>query len=496
MSKKVAIIGSGFAGLTAAISLADKGFKVTIIEKNQTVGGRARKFEQNGFTFDMGPSWYWMPDVFENFFNKFGKSSSDYYDLVRLDPSYRVFFSDNDFIDLPANYDKLGQLFEEIEPGSSIRLNEFLRQAAYKYDVGINDLVFKPGRSLLEFVDKRVLGGVFRMDLFQSMSNHIRKFFKNERLIQLLEFPVLFLGATPENTPALYSLMNYADINLGTWYPKGGMHNVIEALHALAIEKGVCIKTNQSVVKLEVTDSRVSSVITSNDSYDFDIVVAGADYNHVEQHLLEPQYRQYSAKYWENRDMAPSSLIFYLGINKKLKNLLHHNLFFDEDFKAHAKEIYDSPRWPSKPLFYVSVTSKTDDTVAPKGGENVFILMPIAPGLEDDESIRDTYYELLIDRLEHLTKQPIKDHVIMKKSYCIRDFIKDYNAFKGNAYGLANTLKQTAILKPSMKSKKLKNLYYAGQLTVPGPGVPPSIISGQVVANEVEKDFSLTKLFA
>jgi len=491
--QKVVVIGSGFAGLTSAICLADEGYDVTVLEKNAAPGGRARKFCEQGFTFDMGPSWYWMPDVFERFFQKFGKSVSQYYNLQRLDPSYRVFFDQNEIVDVPADTDDLSALFESMEPGSSKNLHKFLKQAKYKYEVGINDLVYKPGRSLLEFADLRVLKGLFKLDLLQPISKHIRKLFRNKRIIQLLEFPVLFLGAMPKQTPALYSLMNYADLKLGTWYPKGGMHKIIEALVSLAYEKGVKIECGQDVIKIIVREGLAKSVLTRSGLFEADIVVGGADYRHIDQKLLGPAYRQYSKKYWDTRKLAPSSLIFYLGINKKLKNLEHHNLFFDEDFQTHAKEIYETPKWPENPLFYVSVTSKTDDSVAPEGCENLFILIPIAPGMEDNEEIREKYYQLVMNRMEKLTKQSIQTHVTLKKSYCINDFKKDYNAFKGNAYGLANTLRQTAILKPSMKSNKIKNLYYTGQLTVPGPGVPPAIISGQVVAREIQKEFSLTK---
>lgn len=485
----VLVIGSGFAGLSAATSLADKGYSVKVLEKNSTVGGRARQFKTSGFTFDMGPSWYWMPDVFENYFQKFGKKVSDYYELERLDPSYQVVFGPDEFVDIPAKMNELEALFESYEKGAGKRLKDFLKQAAYKYEVGINQLVYKPGRSLTEFASPKLLIDVLRMDVFQSMSKHVRKFFSNEKLIQLMEFPVLFLGALPANTPALYSLMNYADMSLGTWYPKGGMYKIVEGMVKLAEEKGVEFLTDHEVKCMSTSGRNIHTLETNQGPVSGDIIVAGADYHHIETKLLSEKARNYSDDYWEKRVMAPSSLIFYLGVDKKLDNLRHHNLFFDTDFAPHAHNIYVDQKWPEKPLFYVSVTSKTDATSAPEGHENVFILIPVAPGLEDNDETREHYYELVMERLESLTGQSIRPHVIYKRSYAHNDFIKDYHAFKGNAYGLANTLKQTAILKPSLKNKHFKNLYYTGQLTVPGPGVPPSLISGQVVANEVVKDF-------
>ncbi len=489
MAKTVIIIGSGVAGLSAACYLAQKGFDVTVLEKNEQAGGRARVFEAEGFVFDMGPSWYWMPDVFEKFYSDFGYTTSDFYELKRLDPSYKVFTKSGEGVDIPASMTELEQLFERYEKGSSNKLRLFLKEAAYKYDVGINDLVYKPSLSLLEFADLRLLKGLLKMDVFTSMKKHIREYVSHPFLIELLEFPILFLGAMPGNTPALYSLMNYADMSLGTWYPMGGMHKIIEAFVQIAKSVGVKIKTGYEVIRMDAEGGKITKVITANGTFDADVVVGAGDYHHIEQRLLPEGCRTYSPKYWETRKMAPSCLLYYVGINKKIKNLRHHNLFFDEDFNNHAEEIYVNPQWPEKPLFYVSAPSVTDKRVAPDGCENLFMLIPVAPGLEDTDEIKDEYFNVLINRLEKLTGEIIKPHVVYKRSYAYRDFIMDYHSFKGNAYGLANTLSQTAMLKPSLKSKKLHNLFFAGQLTVPGPGLPPSIISGKVAALEIEKEY-------
>jgi phytoene desaturase len=493
MNKKhVVVIGSGFAGLSAATHLATSSCSVTLLEKNGSPGGRARKFEHQGFVFDMGPSWYWMPDVFDNYFDHFGKKVADYYDLIRLDPSYAVIYGEEDTLDIPANLDEFKAMFERIEPGAGAQLDKFLAQAKYKYEVGIHDLVKRPSRSLFEFTSPGLLMDMLRMDIFQSMSKHVRKFFKSDKIIRLMEFPVLFLGETADNIPALYSLMNYADIALGTWYPKGGMHEIIKGMVKLAEEKGVQIRYDAEVEEIEIQDGIAHSVrLKSGERIKADIVVAGADYHHVDRHLVNPKYSNYSEEYWDKRVMAPSSLLFYMGINKRLKNLRHHNLFFDEPLGPHADAIYKNPRWPEKPLFYASVPSITDPTVAPEGMENLFLLIPLAPDLEDSEEMREKYYDIIMERLERISGQEIRSHVVYKRSYAHSDFKSDYHAFKGNAYGLANTLTQTAILKPSLKSKKVKNLYYTGQLTVPGPGVPPSLISGYVVAKEVMKENNL-----
>ncbi|MFP5041101.1 phytoene desaturase family protein [Parasediminibacterium sp. JCM 36343] len=491
IKQKVVVIGAGFAGISVASFLAKAGYSVTVLEKHPLPGGRARKLEAEGFTFDMGPSWYWMPDVFERYFQKFGKNVSDYYSLTRLDPSYRVFWKDRP-MDIPADYTELEKLFNELEPGSSKKLETFIAEAAYKYQVGINKLVHKPGRSLSEFLDWNLISGIFRLDVFNSIKTHVNKLFLNEKIRQLLSFPVLFLGALPENTPALYSLMNYADIVGGTWYPKGGMYQIVEGMYQLALELGVQFRFNENVTSIEIENGKAIGVKsdegkTANTHFiEADIVVGAADYHHIETKLLPKKYRSYTSKYWESRVMAPSCLLYYVGLNKKLKNITHHSLFFDTSFDTHGKEIYTDKQWPSDPMFYMSITSATDDTVAPEGCENLFLLIPVATGLEgDDEVLREKYFNMIMDRLEMHLQQKIKTNVIYKKSFALSDFVEDYNAFKGNAYGLANTLLQTAILKPSCKSKKVSNLFYTGQLTVPGPGVPPSLISGEVVAKEV-----------
>ena len=489
MSLKIIVIGSGISSMSAASFLSKEGHDVTIIEKNKQIGGRARKFEIDGFTFDMGPSWYWMPDVFEDFYKKFNHTTSDFYSLERLDPSYRVYWKDNSYTDVPADMKALEQWFEDNEKGSAVKLRSFLKDAEVKYQVGMQDLVYKPSMSVLEFANAKVLKGLLSMNLFSSFGKFIRNYFSNEKIIGLLEFPVLFLGAMPNETPALYSLMNYADIKLGTWYPKGGMHKFIEAFEKIAIENNVKFITDEEVISFNKVNRVVKTVVTNKKEYTADIVISGADYHHTDRKLLNG-HANYSKKYWDKRVMAPSCLLFYVGVNKKLKNIQHHNLFFDESLEQHGIEIYKDPKWPSAPLFYVCAPSVTDDSVAPEGSENLFFLIPIAPDLNDSEETREKYFDILLQRFKDKTGNDIKENIVYKKSFCIEDFKNEYNAFKGNAYGLANTLRQTAILKPSLRNKNLDNFYYTGQLTVPGPGVPPSIVSGEVVAKYVLKNHS------
>ncbi len=490
--KKAVIIGSGFAGLSAACFMAKAGFDTTVLEKHAIPGGRARKLTADGFVFDMGPSWYWMPEVFERFFSFFDKKVTDYYQLDRLNPSYRIYWPDSK-MDIPADYTELGKLFESIETGSAGRLDQFMKEAEYKYKVGINKLVYKPGLSLAEFLDLDLLKGVFKLDVFTSMKKHVGKYFKNTRLRQLMEFPTLFLGALAQDTPALYSLMNYADIKLGTWYPQGGMYKVVEGMHSLAKELGVKFLFNMDVSEIKVAKRKANGVVAKDllseeHLYEADVVIGAADYQYMEMNLLPKESRSYSKKYWDSRVMAPSCLLYFVGLNRKLKDIRHHSLFFDTDFNEHGKEIYTSGKWPEDPLFYVCAASVTDSTVAAAGNENLFFLIPVAAGLQGDtEELRETYFQKILSRFEEKTEQPVRDAIIYKKTYSASNFTNDYNSFKGNAYGLANTLRQTAVLKPSCRSNKIKNVFFTGQLTVPGPGVPPSLISGEVVAKEALK---------
>ena len=484
MNKSISIIGSGFSALSAACYLAKDGNTVTVFEKNSTIGGRARQLKKDGFTFDIGPTWYWMPDVFERFFNDFNKKPSDYYELLKLSPAYQVYFGINEFTTIADNLDAIIETFEKEEKGSGNELRKFMNEAQSNYKIAIEELVYRPGESIFELITLDTAKKAYLF--FSNISKDIRKRFKNPKLVKILEFPVLFLGAKPSDTPSFYNFMNFADFGLGTWHPKNGMYSVILAMEKLAIELGVKIQTNSNIEKIITEEGQATGILCNGKIINSDIVLSGADYHHSET-LLDKKDRQYSEKYWETKTFAPSSLLFYVGFDKKIKKVEHHSLFFDTSFDNHAREIYDNPKWPKEPLFYASFPSKTDESAAPEGKEAGIFLIPLAPGIEDTTEIREKYFNIIIDRFEKLTTQNVKNNIIFNESFCVNDFIKDYNSFKGNAYGMANTLLQTAFLRPKLKSKKVKKLYFTGQLTVPGPGVPPSLISGKLVADLIKK---------
>lgn len=482
--KKIIIIGSGFSSLSAACYLAKNGFDVTVLEKNNTVGGRARQLKKDGFVFDIGPTFYWMPDVFERFFNDFGRSTYDYYQLEKLNPAYQIYFGTNDSISIADNFDAIVNTFENVEPGSGKKLKRFIHKAHVNYDIAIKDLVYKPGLSIFEIITPKTILKFY--DFILTIKKQVSGYVKNKKLQKIMEFPVLFLGGKPSNTPSFYNFMNYADFKLGTWHPKGGMYQVVQAMTTLASSLGVKIITDSEVNSIELKDKRIKGVHSKSGYYECDILLSGADYHHTET-LLPQKFRQYSESYWNTKTFAPSALLFYVGFNKKLKNVSHHTLFFDTDFEAHAKTIYDTKEWAEKPLFYASFPSITDDSSALNGKEAGIFLIPIAPDIEDTQDIRERYFKQLINRIENITGESVSDDILFKESYCVKDFKEDYHSYKGNAYGLANTLLQTHVLRPKLRSKKVTNLYFCGQLTVPGPGVPPSLISGKIVSDLINK---------
>ena len=489
-TKNIAVIGSGLAGISAASYLAKYGYKVTVYEKNETYGGRLQQFTSNGFTFDMGPSWYWMPDIFESYFNDFDHTTADYYELNRLNPGYRIYYGKDDYLDIVENIDELKSLFDSVEPNSGESLQHFLDDAKIKYEIAMKHFIYRPSLSFKEYIDPIIISKLGKLNLFKSMSKHIRQYFSNSKLIQMLEFPSLLLGAKPGNTPSMYSLMNYADICLGTWYPKGGIRSIATAMYDNSLDLGVKYRFSCPIDKIHLTNSKknVNGIESNGEFFETDILLVNGDYQYIEQKLLPSNLSNYSKKYWDKRVFSPSSLIFYIGLNKKIKNIQHHMLFFDTSFNSHAQQIYDKPSWPSDPLFYVSCTSKSDTNTAPENGETLFVLIPTANGLNDSDEIRDKFFNIIIDRIENNIGESIKNNIVFQRSYAHRDFTKDFNTMNGNAYGLANTLMQSAFLKPKMKNKKIGNLYYTGQLTVPGPGMPPSIISGKIAADLISKE--------
>lgn len=486
MAKKAVVVGAGFGGLSSAALLAKEGFEVTVLEKCEGPGGRARLWEEGGFAFDMGPSWYLMPEVFDRYFSLFGKKREDYWKLRKLDTHYRVFFGGKESATITSDFARTKELFEGFEPGGGERLAAYVANAKYKYDTATSDFLYREYRSVFQFLNKRLMTEGLRLNVFQSLDGYVRRYFTDHRARKILEYAMVFLGASPSNAPALYSLMSYLDLADGVYFPEGGMYAIVEGLVKLCGELGVKIECGVEVTGIKTSGGRAVGVSARRGSDNFDIpagaVLANADYAHVERELLEPGDRSYGAGYWEKAVLAPSMFIAYLGVDGKVDGIAHHNLYFADDWDAHFSSVFDKPAWPDDACFYLSAASKTDRRAAPEGKENLFLLVPVAPGLSDDDETRERFYEKTMDRVEAVTGQSIRNRIILKRLFSQRDFIGDYHAYKGTALALAHTLRQTAVFRPAMRSKRVKGLYYAGQYTHPGVGVPMALIASEVVA--------------
>jgi phytoene desaturase len=481
--KKIVIVGSGFGGIAAAGLLARDGHNVTVIEKNEQPGGRASVWRKDGFTFDMGPSWYLMPDVFEKYFSEFNKKPEDYMKLIRLDPSYRVFFDKDDYVDISANIDKNLDLFERLESGAKEKMKEYLKLSKYEYDIAMKDFIYKDYRHLIDFIRPRLIVEGTKLHMFEKLDDFAQRYFKSEKIRKILEYTIVFLGGSPYDSPALYSLMSYVDFEMGVWFPVGGMGKLVEAMHMIAEEQGAKFVFNEPANRILIEKNKAKGVKTNKITYDSDIVIVNADYAWAELNLIEKRYRSYSEKYWEKRKIAPSAYLLFLGLDKQIKRFKHHNLYFHPNWDNHFYDIFKQPKWPKEFSYYVSCISKTDSKTAPKGCENVFVLVPVAPGLKDTDKTRERYYNQTIKHIEMLAGENLRDHIIVKRIFAHEDFLNRYNAFKGTALGLAHTLAQTAIFRPRHQSKKVKNLYYTGHYNHPGIGVPMVIISSQILAN-------------
>lgn len=482
MGKKAVVIGAGYGGLASAALLSRDGFDVTVVEKNEGPGGRGRMWRSRGFSFDMGPSWYLMPEVFDEFFALFGKKREDYYTLLRLDPYYRVFFSPEEKVDISADRASVRAIFDRFEPDGGKRLETYLEMARYKYDVAMKEFLYKEYTNLFRFFNFRIATQGLKMDIFVSLDRFVRKFFKDRRARQILEYAMVFLGASPDNAPALYSIMSHVDLNLGVWYPEGGLNAVALGMEKLCRELGVTFRYDTPATGYRFEGKRIAAVTIHGGEIPCDTVIANADGFHADRELLPPQKAARSRRWWDTRVVAPSMFILYLGIEGKVPELVHHNLYFQQDWSDHFDAIFKHPRWPDDPCFYLSCPSKTEKGVAPDGMENLFVLVPVAPGLDDSDAVRESYAARVMDQIERVTHMRIRDRIKVKRIYSHRDFAADYNAFKGTALGLAHTLGQTAVFRPAARSPKVPNLFYAGQYPHPGVGVPMTLISARVAA--------------
>ena len=489
-SGRIVVVGAGIGGMAAAAQLAKDGFAVTAVERLDQAGGRARTWESGGYTFDMGPSWYLMPEVFERFFARFGKKPADYYELRKLEPSYRVFFGEGDACDVPSDREGQRALFDRLEPGGGGKLDGYLADAAYKYKVAVGEFLYRDYRTVFDFLNWRMMTEGLKLNVLGRLDAAVRRRFGDRRARQILEYAMVFLGTSPNDAPAMYALMSHVDMTQGVYYPAGGMAAVARGIQKIAGEQGVDFRLGTEAVGIETSNGRATGVRVrgadgAEEVLPCDAVLANADYAHVETELLAPADCCHPRRYWERRVTAPSMFLMYLGVNKRLERLAHHNLYFQPDWNVHFDAIFKRPAWPEDPCFYVSCITKTDPGMAPPGCENVFVLVPVAAGMEDGDAAREGYAEKVVSHVERVTGEEIARHVEVRRIYSQRDFAGDYRAWKGTALGISHTLGQTAVFRPGMRSRKVGNLHYAGQYTHPGIGVPMVLMAAEVSANNV-----------
>jgi phytoene desaturase len=489
MPKKVAIIGAGFGGLSAAAYLARDGYDVTVYEKNSQPGGRAIVTKSKGFVFDMGPSWYMMPDLFDDFFADFGYKTSDFYKLVQLKPSYRVYNQDTKFDVSSKNHEGI-KILEESFPGVSKGLQQYLSVTGNEYDYIRKHLLDKDYLQLQDTFNRKTFGMLGKPERLRSYHYRVNKYVKNKDAQKILEFMTVFMGGSPQNIPGIYSLLGYVDMELGIWYPMGGFGEVVKQFENLAKDQGAKFVYNSEVSKIKSQNGLASSLEVNGKVLPFDIVIANADYHHVDNDLLDGSKRGYSESYWTRRTLSPSAILAYLGVDKKVPGLLHHTMFFDADWHGHFDQVFKNKAWSEKPLFYVGTPSKTDPTVAPKGQENIIILAPMANGLNPTKKQANDLIDSLIKRMEDKIGHKFAKDIIYKNVVDHEFFEQTFNSYQGNAFGLAHSLKQSALFRPRMQSKKLKNLFYVGQYTNPGTGVPMVVLSGKIVSKAVGKRIS------
>jgi phytoene desaturase len=482
----VVVVGAGFGGLSAASYLADAGAEVRVVEKNGQVGGRASTLERDGFRFDMGPSWYLMPDVFERFFGHFDREPADFYDLEHLDPHYRVFFKDGDRADVRGDREHVRDLFERYRPGAGAVFDDYIETSAHHYETAMEHFVYEDRHRLRDWLDPAVLTAApVGLSLLGSMQGHVEDYFDHPKLQQLVQYTLVFLGGAPANTPALYNIMSHVDVDLGVHYPDGGMGAVAGAVADLATDRGASIETGAEVTEIARRRQGFLVETAGGAQYHPDVVVSNADYAHTELDLLPAHERQGDRDYWESRTYAPSAFLLYLGVEGDVDPLRHHSLVLPDDWDPHFERIFDDPAWPRDPAYYCCVPSQTDPSVAPAGHSTLFVLVPVAPGLDDGPAVRERFRDRVLADLAANTGVDLRDRIVVEETFTVSEFADRYNATKGTALGLAHTLRQTGPLRPAIRSSAVDDLYFAGGYTTPGIGVPMCLISGEHAARAV-----------
>ena len=501
MTKKAVIIGGGIAGLATAGLLAKAGMSVTVLEARERVGGRAYTWEKDGFKFDMGPSWYLMPDAFDQFFKLMGTTSNAELELKRLDPMYQT-INEGEAEPLVVKADLASNkaLFDSVEPGAGERLQAYVDSAEDAYKLSIEHFLYTNFQNTKSFTHPDVLkrAGRFIKHLLTPLDTFAGKHVQDARLRKILNFPAVFLGASPYKTPSMYHLMTHVDMNVGVFYPMGGFYSIIEAVERVAKRAGVVVHTNSRVTKIVTENGAVKGVNVGEIFFEADVVVGNADLHHLETQLLNPEEQTLPQKWWDKREPGPSAMLLFLGVKGEIPELDHHTLLYSDDWAKNFEEVFHKAdgkrKIPNPASLYVCAPSKSDPTVAPKGYENLFVLVPIAAdpsiGGSGDEAFEKAA-DRIIDQIADWAKIPnFRERIVVRGSMGPRDFVTELNAWQGTALGMAHTLKQSAFFRPANYSKKVKGLYYAGHHSVPGIGLPMCLIGAELVYKRLVDDRS------
>lgn len=490
--KSAIIIGAGIGGLATANLLAKAGYQVTVYEKNAQPGGRAGTMKLDGFTFDTGPSWYLMPEVFQHYFELFGKSVRQELDLVRLTPAYKVFFEDAEPITITSDSEQDSATFEAIEPGAGKKLINYVANGNSIYQLSLKHFLYTNFTSYRDLVRWDILRHSIRMArlAFTPIHSYVRRYVRDARLQQILEYPMVFLGSSPFSAPAIYSLMSALDFREGVYYPRGGVYTIIERLVALGTELGVTYHYSTPVKRITTDGMHATGVILENGSQlTADVVISNADLHFTETQLLSANEQTYPPSYWQAQEPGPSALLMYLGVKDSVPELEHHNLFFVADWEQNFRSIFDEKTIPASASLYICKPSATDSTVAPKGSENLFVLVPLPAGIEVDDSEANNIADSYLDIIEKQLQIPdFKKRITVKKVFSPSDFGSTYNAWQNSALGPSHILRQSALFRTQNQSKKIKNLYYVGGFTVPGIGLPMCLIGAELVYKRLAGD--------
>lgn len=492
--KRVVIIGAGMGGLATALRLAYQGFAVNVLEKQSRPGGRSNILEENGFRVDTGPTILVMKNALKDTYSAIGQDINRRLNLVQIDPNYRIYYHDGTHLDLSSDMARVAQEVEKIQPGSAEHLFRFIGESAKKYELGM-DFVDRNYEHITDLANPTALVRLLQTRAYQNLYHQVSDFFQNDKLSKAFSFHSMFLGLSPFDAQAMYSLITYADLALGMWYPMGGIYRIVEDMLELAADLGVVIRTNAAVARICIHDGRVTGVsLESGEEIQADLVISNADLPYTYRKLIDSQYRKrYSDQRLNQMSYSCSGFILFLGIDKRYTHLKHQALYFSEDYKANLDAIFKTKTIPEEPSFHLNVPTVTDPSLAPPGHSLLYILAPM-PNLEsniDWDAAAPNVRDKLLLQLDRIVDPDLRKHIVWERQYRPTDWLKDVNAEYGTAFGsLSHGFFQSSYFRPHNKAYEISGLYFVGQSTYPGIGLPMVQISAKLVTERILQEWN------